>query len=133
VDERGSAVGEYSHVMDIGGAYPDMPGQRFELRLQNSGSRPTRFDLAVTDLQTTGQGSLDRVLVVTVRDDATDRVPYHGRLSSLTLTGPAITEPGSSAQYRVDVEWPNRGGDVNVYQGASLSFTVLATSHELPA
>jgi hypothetical protein len=133
VDEHGSAIGTSSHVMDVPGAYPDMPIQRFDLHLQNSGSHPAAFDLAATDLRSAGRRSLDGVLLVTVRDEATDRVLYRGRLSELAVSGSASVEPGSSANFRVEVEWADRGGDSNVYQGASLSFTITATSKELAA
>ena len=49
-----------------------------------------------------------------------------------SVDGAAI-EPGASATYHVDVTWPDHGGDMNVYQGASLTFTVTAAAQQVAA
>jgi len=129
VDERGDVVDGSSHVLDVAGAYPGMPAQRSELRLRNSGSVPAAFELAATELRI-GGADLDRVLLLTVRDADTGRTVYRGRLSDLEISGAGAVQPGSSATYQVSVTWPNHGGDVNQYQGATIGFTVEATAHE---
>lgn len=129
VDERGDVVDGSSHVLDVPGAYPGMPAQRSELRLRNSGSVPAAFELAVTDVRIAG-ADLDRVLLLTVRDADTGQTIYRGRLSTLEIPGAGAVQPGSSTTYQVSVTWPDHGGDANLYQGATIGFTVEATAHE---
>jgi hypothetical protein len=133
IDGRGHVVDPTSHVLDVTAAYPGMPAQRSELRLQNTGSVPAAFDVTALDLVTTGRESLDRVLVITVNDGSTGRILYRGRLSKLEFAGSGSVKPGSSAAYDVAVTWPGRDGDTNLYQGATISFTVRASAHESAA
>jgi hypothetical protein len=53
---------------------------------------------------------------------------YEGRLSGLSLGGRRSLEAGESAQYTVEVSWPDDGEDVNQNQGQSLSFDIQLVS-----
>jgi hypothetical protein len=119
IDEAGHFTTD--PVIDLAGASPDMPEQRFAVRLQNTGTLGA--DVTVTStMMDSGQDSLDDVLHVSLTDE-TGTLFYQGRPSGLTFESSAL--PGQFRSFTLSVTWPG-GPDDNRYQGQALSLGLQA-------
>ena len=116
-----------AHVVDVSNVYPGMVAQTSAFEVRNTGDVPLAFTVTSADLVVSGRRSLDDVLRITVRDHITGAVEYHGRLSGLRVVYHGALAIGAAATFTVDVTWPSGPAD-DAYQGAGLSFSVVAVS-----
>ncbi len=125
VDRQGDAA--LAPKIMLEGTYPGMHPQRTLVALRNVGDVHETYTVSA-EIDGGASPSLDDVLVVTVRDQATGAVVYTGSLSKLTFRGAATLAPGGSAGYVFQVSWPDTIADDSAYQGQSTTFSLLATA-----
>lgn len=70
------------------------------------------------------------MLVVSVKDLATGRIVYRGRLSGLSFDGGTSLKPSESASYEVTITWPQTDKD-DLYQGLGLSFALRGNAEPI--
>lgn len=106
---------------------PGTTAQVGRVTVTNTSPLSASYSLSSSDLQTSGDASLDDILVVTVTDTSTSTVLYNGRLSGLALEGAAL-EPADSRSYGISIAYPGTANDTR-YVGAWLSFSLRADQH----
>jgi hypothetical protein len=112
----------------VAGAYPGMHANDSIVRLENEGTLAETFTLAATTAASASH-SLDDVLRVTVLDRSTGSVVYAGRISELSFRGASTLAPDQTAEFVVQISWPETGRNDSAYQGQTIGFSLVAAAH----
>ena len=113
---------------DVSGAFPGMLAQTTVVTLRNTGTAAVEYDVNVRT--PAANGSLADVLVMSVRPVDGGPLAYRGPLGAASVRGASNLQPGSAVSYSVSITWPDGGPADNAYQGAELSFDIVARARE---
>lgn len=122
VDNAGNVTN--AATVQLTNASPNMKTRSYTLSVKNSGSLAASLRVRATNV-VASENSLNDVLQVQVMDQLGESV-FLGKVSDIDFS--LVNLPGTAtAGYTIKVTWPDLPGvDDNPYQGATLSFDLVA-------
>lgn len=112
----------------ITAAYPGMEPQIATATLVNRADVPVNYDLSIALTAPPEVEPLADRLVAEVSRKG--QVVYRGPLSQLVVSASPPLPPYGSARYRVALTWPDGGEWDNQYQGANVTFDIVARGRQ---